>query len=97
MFCLIPYETIDKLAERDGDLSKYTSLPEGSPFIQRKADWMERVGAQGDGHDIVCCGLWGDGATYHTRDSLNMMLFNLISGVIRTRFWIAAWSKRPLL
>ena len=94
VYCLIPYETVDKLADRDGDLSQYTSLPEGSPFIRRKAEWMERVGAQGDGHDIVCCGLWGDGAAYHTRDSLGLLLFNMISGIIRTRFWIATWSKR---
>ena len=94
VYCLIPYETVDKLADRDGDLSQYTSLPEGSPFLRRKAEWMERVGAQGDGHDIVCCGLWGDGAAYHTRDSLNLLLFNMVSGIIRTRFWIATWSKR---
>ena len=94
VFCLLPTETIDNLIDEGQPLSDFTSLPPDSPLRHRKAEWMKSVGAHGDGDEIVVCGLWGDSATYHTRDSLFMLLFNLLSGVYNTRFWIACWGKR---
>ena len=48
----------------------------------------------GDGEDIACIGLWGDGAPYHTRDSLNVLIFNVLSGTHNKRYFICGWSKR---
>ena len=48
----------------------------------------------GDGEDIACIGLWGDGAPYHTRDSLNVLIFNVLSGRHNKRYFICGWSKR---
>ena len=48
----------------------------------------------GDGSDVAICGLWGDAAPFHTRDSIMMLIFNVISGVCNTRHWIATCSKR---
>ena len=76
------------------DVSAWCSLPEDSPLIETKRAWMANVGMAGNRDNVVLCGLWGDGAVYHTRDSLNLMLFNVLSGICRTRFWISAFTKR---
>ena len=47
-----------------------------------------------DGKDFAICGIWGDGAVYGTRDSLHLLLFNVLSGIFHCRFWIACYSKR---
>ena len=38
--------------------------------------------------------IWGDGAKYGTRDTLNLLSMQYLSGVHRTRHWIVAFSKR---
>ena len=46
---------------------------------------MVDVGASGDGQDIAFAGVWGDSAVYKTRDSLYVVLFNIILGMHRHR------------
>ena len=72
------------------DQSKTLQL---SPLGSGPADWKEREGVVG-GDPFAICGLWADSATYHTRDSLLPILFNVLSGILRTRFGISARSKR---
>ena len=50
----------------------------------------------GDGSDLACAGIWADSATYHTRDSLFLVLFNVISGIHHLRYWLCAFSKRTM-
>ena len=98
----MPYETIDVAIDHkmqtdglvDPPLTDWCSIPEGDPLHDVKRDWMNRCNIPGDGSDLLCCGLWGDGASYHTRDQLNMLLFNCLSGIYRLRMWIGVWSKR---
>ena len=92
-YLLLPYEVIDKLGAT-GDVSTYTSLPANSPFGDAKAAWVTEFWIPWDGSDVAVCGLWGDAAPFHTRDSIMMLLFNVISGVCNMRRWIATWSKR---
>ena len=40
------------------------------------------------------CGMWGDSACYHTRDSIFLLLFNSISGLSNEPIPLGAWSKR---
>ena len=91
---LVPYEVADWTIGENGDVSSYTSLAPGSPFNDLKAQWMRENQIPGDGSDVVVCGLWGDAAPFFTRDSILMIIFNIISGFSNTRHWIGAWSKR---
>ena len=101
-FMNLPFEVLDAEIEQtmteqglvEPNIDDWTSLPANSPHIATKRTLMEDLNVDGDGKDFVCCGLWGDGAVYHTRDSLNMLLFNVLSGIFHQRFWIACHSKR---
>ena len=44
---------------------------------------------------FLSLGVWGDAAPYAHRDSLYMLLFNVISGRHHKRFWFATFPKRP--
>ena len=82
---LLPYETIEaqivldmlRRGSTEPDISAWCSLPEGSPLIETKRAWLERVGITDSVDNVVLRGLWGDGAVYHTRDTLNLMLLNV--------------------
>lgn len=52
--CLLPYELFDNMVG-NGDVSQYCDLPPG-PLADAKAEWMEREGVAGDGHDIAVTG-----------------------------------------
>ena len=50
-----------------------------------KMQWMNEYNIPGDGSDVLVCGLWGDAAAFHTRDSILMLISNVISGVCNER------------
>ncbi|CAK0876021.1 unnamed protein product [Prorocentrum cordatum] len=44
-------------------------------------EWAERIGiSHADTDGMIMCGLWGDGAPYHTRDSLCMFTITALTG-----------------
>ena len=40
--------------------------------------------------------LWGDSAEFIHKDSLHLLMFTVMSGLCRRRFWICGFSKRQL-
>ena len=92
MYFLAPHET---LAKEVTEPHEWTSLPEDGAYSGLISDWKTREKIVG-GDEFVGVGLWADSATYHTRDSLYLVLFNILTGVHQMRFWIAAWSKRMM-
>eukprot|EP00959_Pyramimonas_sp_CCMP1952_P243260 5084781-Pyramimonas_sp.AAC.1 len=47
-------------------------------------EWAERIGiSHADTDGMIMCGLWGDGAPYHTRDSLCMFTITALTGTCR--------------
>ena len=93
MHYLLVHEVLDYQIG-DDPIEEWTELPLGHPLHTTKKDWMVDVGASGDGQDIAMAGWWGDSAVYNTRDSLYVVLFNIISGIHHARFWVSAFSKR---
>ena len=93
---MIPYEVIDDGIELSGAaLSDYCELPVDNPLEDTKKKWCEDEKAPYN-DDIAIVGIWGDSAQFFTRDSILVLLFNLLSGTLsrRKRFPICAWSKR---
>jgi hypothetical protein len=92
MYFMLPHELLPRLC---GD-----NVPEWSKFDAstaswegRLAQWCARTGAP-RGDDLVSLGIWGDAAPYNTRDSLYVVLWNVISGPHRTRYWLTCWPKK---
>ena len=103
IYLLLPYEKVDyeiltrkKLTgNRNPEIARWCHLSQDNPLYDVRKTWMDEMGLSGDDEaSIAVCGLWGDGAVYHTRDSLHLLLFNVLSGVDQTRHWIGAYSKK---
>ena len=90
---LLPYEVMDYPIGDKSDLAPFTSLPTNSPFVDEKTQWMNEYNIPGDGSGVLVCGLWGDAAPFHTRDSILMLIFNVISGVCNERRSMSKQSK----
>ena len=94
---MLPHEVIDDEIELSGaDVSEYCELPADNPLQASKQKWCEDLNVPENNDDISVVGMWGDSASFFTRDSIFVLLFNLLSGSLsrRRRFPICAWSKR---
>ena len=89
---ILPHEQIDSMVTKE-NMHEFTEIPLGSPLKARMDDWKQREGLAADA-PVVGIGVWGDRAPYGTRDSLDVVLFNIISGIHHYRIWFAAFSKR---
>ena len=60
--------------------------------------WSNKVNVGSNDHLIAGVGIWGDGAVYNTRDSIILILFNILTGVaaVQHRIWLACISKKSL-
>lgn len=54
--------------------------------------WCSDTGTPLDDH-IVPIGIWGDSAPFTARDSLNICLWNCLSGTHRERFMLTGFPK----
>ena len=91
VYFLLPHETLK--AEVTGATSEWTDLAPDSSH-KRVLDELKESQSIDKGCGFAAAGLWADSATYHTRDSLFLVLFNILSGVFHHRLWISAYSKR---
>ena len=94
MYFLLPHELLNNLC--GDDISEWTQLGE-RVLRGRLSSWCDRTGiprTRDSQEDIAILGVWGDSAPYNTRDNLFLILFNVISGSNRTRFWVTAFPKK---
>ena len=55
--------------------------------------WAEKIGVESiNDLPVIGVGVWGDTATYGARDSLAVLLFNIL-GMVQ-RYWFCVFSKR---
>ena len=79
--------------EVTGATSEWTDLAPDSSHKRVLDEWKESQSID-KGCEFAAAGLWADSATCHTRDSLFLVLFNILSGVFHHRLWVCAYSKR---
>ena len=89
---ILPFELLDALI---GDsLGEWTQF--GSHQIDLEADFTQKCRSLNlDRSKTVSLGLWGDGAPFSNRDSVNLLLFNVLTGGSRSliRYWICCFPK----
>ena len=61
-------------------------------------EWGSRVNMPANDNLLSGIGIWGDSAVYNTRDSVVLILFNILTGLAFTphRIWLACCSKKQL-
>ena len=64
-YFLLPHQIVEWLLSKASDMSDYFDMSNASRQRTLKA-WKHNFGLIG--HRGVACGLWGDAATFHTRD-----------------------------
>ena len=93
---LFPHDVLDHIA---GDNpSQWCTFVEGQEALQRDLDtWARSLNVDvHDGHPVAAVGLWDDSAPFTTKDSLNLLVFSLLSGAETLSWWMVAISKRPV-
>ena len=91
-FCL-PHLLLDSIPE--GDEHDYCNFPAEKQTVKSDlTHWCARMGVDANtGPPIAACGLWGDGADFTTRDSLNLLILTVLSSRISVRWWVCAFAK----
>jgi hypothetical protein len=94
MAFLPPHETLGALVQQ-GQEAEWCSLTGAQQGFQGDLEaWAAKVGVSLLDNFFACLALWGDAAPHTKRDSIYLLLFMVMSGVHRTRFWICAFSKK---
>ena len=105
-FSLIDTEAfffVAELSEEVDDLVKddpraYAANDGISDLDKAALGWSKKVHVHANDHLIGGIGIWGDSAVYNTRDSIVLILFNILTGLCATphRIWLACLSKKQL-
>jgi hypothetical protein len=89
MYFLLPHEVLDKTVDVVDDWIGVDGRPGLDLAMQEFCDRMHT-----DRTNMAAVGIWGDTAPYHTRDSLFLVVFNVLSGKYHRRFWMTAFPKK---
>ena len=91
------HEMLEVVVGQDG-LEQWVSYEEQQQgFKARLHAWGSRVQlASATLASFLPIALWGDSAEFIHGDQLHLLLFTVMSGVCRRRFWICAFSKQQL-
>ena len=89
------HETIDGLVSGGEALEDWVGVELSSALHNTLQDWSGRTGIADEGN-LVGVGLWGDAAPFHTRDSVFILLFNILTGKNHARHWVVAFAKRSV-
>ena len=92
---LLVYEMLD-WAIGDNPVAEYTSNDD-KPYLNRTMEgWKTKVGIDVN-EPCIGIGVWGDTAVYHTRDSVMLALWSVVTGAhTRSRHWFFACGKRQM-
>lgn len=87
------HEVLEHLAQED-DLDKWTSCsPQQKGFESDLHHWGGRMGVPTRAGHWAIVGLWGDSAPSTKNDSLFLLSFQVLSGIVKQRFWITVFNK----
>ena len=89
---LPPHETLDALA-RDHGAETFTTFTEGQGEFKATLQELFAGLALTLGTLCAAIGLWGDGAPTVKRDGIYLLLFTVLSGACRQRFWITCFRR----
>jgi hypothetical protein len=88
----LPYELLE-FELGDSNLDDWCAC---GPELQRSMrDWKRRVRIP-DAEIVAGLGIWGDSAPVNVRDSLYVILFNVVTGANHKRHVFTSWSKRQM-
>jgi len=73
---LLPHEVLDAEIRRSS-LTEWLGFEENDALAKTFADWKNRNGIFDNIQNFLAVGIWGDGARFHTRDQLLVLLFNV--------------------
>ena len=93
MSFLLPHEILDHFVQ-PGNHHEWSDLGDRPGLQQTLMEWGERLDIPVMQERFLSLGVWGDAAPYAHRDSLYLMVFNVISGKHHKRFWFASCPKR---
>ena len=84
---MLVHEMMEYEIEKHG-LDHFTNISEGSPYVNVRREWADRVGAD-DSKPIIPIAIRGDSAGFLTRDSIYLMLWSALGIPDYTRHWFA--------
>ena len=88
---LLPHELLFYVAESLG-LEQLLHI-RNNVHLENTFNTWKLANGLADVLSVLALGLWGDSATFFTRDSLYVMLLNIISGEHHTRYMIVSFGK----
>ena len=93
---LPPHEMLDALVQQ-GSEDQWCKLGSHQAGIRQDLKaWADRLQIKLDDEKVACLSLWGDSAPHTHRDSIYLLLFSVVSGVIKRRLWVTALNKKSL-
>ena len=92
-YFLLPHEIVEWVLSKASDTSDYFEMSNASRQRTFEA-WKHNFGLVG--HHAVACGLWGDAATFHTRDQMYLELMNIMTkhGHGGKRYRLCSFAKK---
>ena len=93
----LPHLILDSLPQ--DRLHEYCELSAAQAGVRKDLEtWLARTGVDPEppSPPIAACALWGDGAPYSTKDSLQLLVMTLISGNHSFMWWVVAFGKQVL-
>ena len=92
LWFLLPHELLPLLVK--DNLHAWTVFDDSIRELRHVVEQWRHTNIPGDDtNDLVAMSLWGDGAPFNTRDSLNLFLWSALTGDNQNRFWITACTK----
>ena len=93
---LLPHLLLDSVQK--GREHEFCSIPVDRPELREELQaWGDRAGVDvNSGTPVAACSLWGDGAVYDNRDSLQLLILSLLTGVRVRRWWVCGFGKQRL-
>ena len=76
------------------DLQNWTALGQDQPELKAmREQWCSSMKVI-DPLRVLMVGIWGDAAPYNHRDSLYLLLYNVLSGSSKKRYWLTGFPKK---
>ena len=91
------HEVLDAIVDKRNEEDWLAYNDDQMDIKARLGEWGDRVGVASEDLDTcLAIGLWGDSAPYAKRDSLHLLLWTVLCGTIRTRYWLCGFNKKLL-